>query len=154
MSKILTGENLKFIATHREEIELYHGGIYFCFDSKANGAEAYNILSNRLSSDISRISYGLDKRDFTIIFKGGETKAAEIYPKIVKEIEDYRQVHPEVTDPYYTDPNDPDLQPGSSSGTGSILNSVSKSTDWTTYLIIGAAVVAVIMLLWDRKKKK
>ena len=154
MSKILTGNNLKFIATHREEIELYHGGIYFCFDNKANGAEAYNILSYRLSSDIRRIDYGIDKRDFTIYFTGGETTAAEIYQKLNNEVEDYRQAHPEVTDPYYTDPTDPDLQSGTGSGTSSVLSSITKSSDWTTYLIIGAAAVAVIMLLWDRKKKK
>lgn len=153
MSKILTGNNLKFIATHREQIEQYHGGIYFCFDTVANGEEAYQILSNVLRPEgISRIKYGLDKRDFTVYFNDGESKMMELYPKILKEVEDYRNAHPEVTDPYYTDPNDPDLLPSSGNGSGNGTG-VSKNTNWTTYLIIGAAAVAIILLLWDRKKK-
>lgn len=151
MSKILTGNNLKFIATHREQIEQYHGGIYFCFDSVANGEEAYQILYNALRPEgIRSIKYGLDKRDFTIYFNDGESKMIELYPKILKEVEDYRNAHPEVTDPYYTDPNDPDLLPTSSN---SSANGTDSKTNWTTYLIVGAAAVAVILLLWDRKKK-
>ncbi len=144
MGKILTGNNLKFIATHRQEIEPYNGGVYFCFDTIANGTEAYQILRNRLSSDIRSIKYGIDKRDFTIYFVGGETKAKEVFNQINKEVEDYRQANPEVTDPYYTDTNDPDLVSGTGSGSG---------IDWVTYLVIGAAVVAIVLLLWDRKKK-
>lgn len=151
MSKILTGNPLKFIATHREQIEQYHGGIYFCFDSVANGEEAYQILYNALRPEgIRSIKYGLDKRDFTIYFNDGESKMIELYPKILKEVEDYRNAHPEVTDPYYTDPNDPDLLPTSSN---SSVNGTGSKTNWTTYLIVGAAAVAIILLLWDRKKK-
>lgn len=150
MSKILTGNNLSFIATHREEIELYHGGIYFCFDTKANGTEAYEILTNRLSSDIRTTRYGLDKRDFTIYFNGGENKAKEIYTEIKKEVEDYRNAHPEATDPYYEDPTGT----GSGTGTGSTTSATaSKAKDWTTYLVIGAAAVVILLLLWDRKRK-
>jgi hypothetical protein len=151
MGKILTGNDLKFIATHREQIEKYGGGIYFCFDSVANGEEAYEILSNALMNEgIRRIRYGWDKRDFTIYFNDGESKMEELYPKILKEVQDYRNAHPEATDPYYTDPNDPDLRPSSGNGSG---NGTGKSASWTNYLIIGAAAVAVVLLLWDRKKK-
>ena len=29
----------------------------------------------------------------------------------------------------------------------------SKAKDWTTYLVIGAAAVVILLLLWDRKRK-
>lgn len=60
----------------------------------------------------------------------------------------------------YQDPDEPSAGSGNGGGNGAGTgngggtDTVTKSTDWTTYLIIGAAAVAVIMLLWDRKKKK
>lgn len=146
MSKILTGYNLDFIATHIQEIDKYNRGIYFCFDTKDNGTEGFRILNAVLP--VTTSGYGIDKRDFTLKF-GSVDKRDEIYTELSKEVNDYRQSHPEATDPYYNNPVNPGA--GGNSGNG---NDVKKSTNWTTYLIIGAAVVAVIMLLWDRKKKK
>ena len=37
--------------------------------------------------------------------------------------------------------------------TGGGTDTVTKSKDWTTYIIIGVAVAVIILLLWDRKKK-
>ncbi|MCR5040051.1 MAG: hypothetical protein K6A94_12050 [Bacteroidales bacterium] len=59
----------------------------------------------------------------------------------------------------YQEPDEPSSSsdPGAYTGNGYTGNGgasdTTKSTNWTTYLIIGAAAVAVIMLLWDRKKK-
>lgn len=54
----------------------------------------------------------------------------------------------------YQDPDDVSSNGGSytpDNGTGN--DQETKSINWTTYLIVGAAAVAVILLLWDRKKK-
>jgi len=52
----------------------------------------------------------------------------------------------------YVDPEVPSSADPYNSNNGGNPDTT-KNANWTTYLIIGAAAVAIIMLLWDRKKK-
>ncbi len=144
MGKLST-ENLKFIAGHIERIKKGSGTwIYFCFDSKYNGGLAYNILTSSL--DYWDTYSGLDRRDFRMSFVDKDTRD-KVYDELQSAIAKYQAAHiVEVQQTYGTQ----GLDAPSTTGDDELKT---KSTSWTTYLIIGAAAVAVILLLWDRKKK-
>lgn len=51
------------------------------------------------------------------------------------------------------DPDLPSYQNGNYEQEATGTGDTSKSRDWTTYIIIGAAAVVILLLLWDRKRK-
>lgn len=141
MSKYLSNKKLDFIAKHLEEIERSGAsGIYFCFNNKKNGETAYGYLQGVWPDNDTRT--GWDKRDFTFFF-GDRGKRNEVFEALVKEIQDYKTVHPEVDDPLVDDPSDT----GEGNGVSGILGGS------TLYVVMGAAAIILILLLWDKKAK-
>lgn len=140
----MTTEQLKFVAEHMTFCRK-HGykkyRVLIGADSNDNGKRLSTILMDAYgASDVADYSGGY--RDFSLVFDS-VSRRDQVVENLNANVNAYRDSHPEVV---YTP---------STQGTEPATDVVEKkSTDWTTYLIIGAAVVAVIMLLWDRKKKK
>lgn len=146
--KKLSSQQIKHLAYHNEAIDkAYKSQIYFCFDSKDAGKDAYDYLKEVYAEECNYDAwsgwFGLgDKRDFYLGFVSPEARDA-VYKDIMNAIGAYQS-----TNQYQND----FLETGSGNGSGNGTD-VSKNSNWTTYLIIGAAAVAIILLLWDRKKK-
>lgn len=70
----------------------------------------------------------------------------EFYNEVKGAVVDYMNAHPNVTPENNFNEH----------VTDDILDfdDKEKSIDWTTYIIIGAAVVAIIILLWPNKRRK
>ena len=124
----------------------YKTQIYFCFKDVDSGENAFKFLKNVYADECNYDAwsgwFGIgDKRDFYLGFVSAQARD-NVYNDIKNAVDQYESTN------QYQEEN---LNGGSGEGQDAFT---AKSKDWTTYLIIGAAVVAVIMLLWDRKKKK
>ena len=140
----MTTEQLKFVAEHMTFCRK-HGykkyRVLIGADSNDNGKRLSTILMDAYgASDVADYSGGY--RDFSLVFDS-VSRRDQVVENLNANVNAYRDSHPEVV---YT-PSTQSTEPATD-----VVEK--KSTDWTTYLIIGAAAVAVIMLLWDRKKKK
>lgn len=140
----MTTEQLKFVAEHMTFCRKHGYKKYRALigaDSNDNGKRLSTILMDAYgASDVADYSGGY--RDFSLVFDS-VSRRDQVVENINANVNAYRDSHPEVV---YT--------PSTPSPESSTDVVEKKSTDWTAYLIIGAAAVAVIMLLWDRKKKK
>lgn len=149
--KLLQGSDLEYIATHYEKIsDAYNTQIYFCFDSKESGAEAFDILKRVYAKECNYDAWSGwfgagDKRDFYLGFNTRYVRNL-VLSSITHSVSNFRETHPDAVyhgggHPETVDDNfDPDDDPN-------------NSTDWTTYIIIGAAAMAILILLWPSKKK-
>lgn len=138
----LKGENIAFFSKHIEQFDkAYQKQIYFCFDTPSNGEAMFKVLRNTYGDGFKNCNYGADYRDFYMVFNDGGARTW-VYDDINSSLVAYRLAHGNdvVEDPENTTVSDVE---------------VTKSGSSTTYIIIGVAAVAVIliMLLWDRKRK-
>ena len=148
----LTSDQIKFIAQHYENIDkIYNSQIKFCFDNKNNGATAFKMLRDAYRSDIANYRYGTDYRDFRLEFTSRDVRNT-IYNDIIDALSAYHSAFGYDTD-HYQNIFSGDDNSGPDAATGPGNDQETKSTNWTTYLVIGAAAVAIILLLWNRKKK-
>lgn len=147
MSHKLKGNDLKYAAEH----------IVVCRQHKRKSCRALIETDDeqswgRLQTKLKDL-YGAnsvkdnsgDDLDFSLVFddSGARDKAVN---DINDAIEEYIALHPDTDNNFnYTPPQT------TTSGEPEIDTSTSK--DWTTYLVIGAAAVAIILLLWNRQKK-
>lgn len=137
----LKGDNLKFIATHLEEIEKSRSGrgIYFCFDTVKNGEFAYDILDSLFPGHDH--STGLDKRDFHVLF-GSRSDRDAAFDELSKDIRDYSVAHDAEISAGFGQDEDPGFYEGTDGETGSGTG---------TYIVVGAVAAIVILLLLWRK---
>lgn len=138
----MTNEQLKFAAAHMTFCRKHGYKKYRALigaDTNSNGKTLSTILMSAYgASDIADYSGGY--RDFSLVFDS-VTRRDEVVKNINDNVLAYRDAHPEAV---YAPP-EPESPPDDPVG--------KESPNWTTYLVIGAAVVAVILLLFDRKKK-
>ncbi|MBR3711104.1 MAG: hypothetical protein IKM99_09125 [Bacteroidales bacterium] len=143
----LTGEPLKFAAEHMTNCRK-HGykkyRVLVSADSNTDGKTLCTYLQQVYKpSGIADYSGGY--RDFSLVFDT-VSRRDEVVNDINDAVTAYRMAHPGSaptnggSSTVYTSEEPVDVQ--------------TNKTGWTTYLIIGAAAVAIIMLLWNRKKKK
>lgn len=141
----LTPENIKYIHQHNESIHpAYKTQIYFCFDSKETGVEAFRLLKSAYGSDINYSAYGLDWRDFYVGFTS-KGKRDEVYNEIITDLGNYDNSHPNELLEGPQNPTEVTV-PGDDTFT-------QPKSDYATYIVIGAAAIILVLLLWDRKKK-
>lgn len=146
--KKLSSQQIKHLAYHNEAIDkAYKSQIYFCFDSKDAGKKAYDFLKEVYADECNYDAwsgwFGLgDKRDFYLGFVSPEARDL-VYQDLMNAIGAYQ-----TTNQYQNDflAND-ELKDDQDN------KDITQNTNWVIYLIIGAAAVAIILLLWDRKKK-
>ncbi len=144
----LSSQEIQYLSYHQQTIDkAYKTQIYFCFDSKDSGSKAYEFLKKAYSDECNYDAwsgwFGIgDKRDFYLGFVSQKARDS-VYDDIRNALDAFQSTNQYQNDFLSIDePNN-----GGNPDTGT------KNADWITYLIIGAAAVAVIMLLWDRKKK-
>jgi hypothetical protein len=141
----MTNEQLKFVAEHmmfcrKHGYKKYR--VLIGADSNDNGKRLSTILMDSYgASDVADYSGGY--RDFSLVFDS-VARRDQVVKNINANVNAYRDSHPEVV--YTYTPSTQGTDPATD-------DEVKKSTNWTTYLIIGAAAVAIFLLLWDRKKK-
>lgn len=112
-------------------------------DSDTNGQRLASYLMNAYHPE-DLADYSGKYIDFSLVFDS-ETRRNEVLEDLNSTVEEYREQHQEIVPPqdntvYETGGADEGL-------------TETKSTDWTTYLVIGAAAIVIILLLWERKKK-
>lgn len=142
----MTTEQLRFAAAHMTNCRKHGYRKYRALieaDCNANGQTLATMLKTAYgASDIADYSGGY--KDFSLVFDS-VTRRDEVVDKINAAVNAYRDAHPEIVPetvlPSAEDPGNAGADEGK------------KTASWTNYLIIGAAAVAVVLLLWDRKKK-
>lgn len=155
--KKLSPEQIRHLAYYQEAIDkAYKTQIYFCFRDKDSGAQAYEFLKNVYADECNYDAwsgwFGLgDKRDFYLGFVSPKARD-EVYDDIRHALDAYQS-----TNQYQNDNlngNGLSGGGGGNSPTDPDPDTDKKSIDWTTYIIIGAAAVAIIILLWPNKRRK
>lgn len=148
----LKGNALDFCARHittYRKMTTFPSRLYVYADDKQNGERIYQHLSSAYAP--RNYSKGWDWADFELIFNNTDERNSA-YSDMDKAITSYRESHPD-TDPDY----DPDTyEPTTPTTTGTVVSdedTESPDRDYTTYIIIGAAAIILVMLLWERKKK-
>lgn len=141
----LTGVPLEFAAKHMTNCRKHGYKKYRVLveaDSNANGKTLCTYLQEVYRpEDIADYSGGY--KDFSLVF-GTVWRRDEVVKEINNAVAQYRIAHPDAVPTYGN----------ASSGTGDDTPGPQKKTsDWSTYLIVGAAVVALILLLLNRIKK-
>lgn len=143
--KQLSQQQRQHFAYHNEAFDkAYTTQIYFCFDSKENGEEAFDYLQDVYSDECNYNAwsgwFGIgDKRDFYLGFVSADARDA-VYNDLKNAVASIKNTN-QYQDAYLTDA--PETTDTGDTG---------KKTDLTTYIIIGAAAAIIIALLWKRKK--
>ena len=147
MGKLLKNQSdLKFIATHLTELGKSRNGrgVYFLFDTLANGNTAFAVLETVFPDNDK--SYGIDKRDFNFLFPSRE-KRDEVYDQLSSEINDYKVKHDEEIRDKQGKDEDYDT------GSDDTPDTATSGNKTYLYVVIGAAAIILILLLWDNKKR-
>lgn len=130
----LRQQTIELLAAYMTECEAaYKTQIYFCFSNKEAGAEAFDLLTEDLSSVCNYSAYSGwfgwgDKRDFYLGFTDASVRN-EVLSEIKQAVAEYN----------------------TSSMTG-LESGLKKLASWSAYLIIGALSVAIFVLLWRKFK--
>ena len=142
----MTTEQLRFAAAHMKACRKHGYRKYRVLieaDGNTNGSTLATMLKSAYgASDIADYSGGY--QDFSLVFDR-VWRRDEVVDQINAAVNAYREAHPEVV-PETVRPSAED--PGNAGA-----DEGKKTASWTNYLIIGAAAVAVVLLLWNRKKK-
>lgn len=150
--KKLTKEQIVFLSNHMTAMDkAYKTQIYFCFDDKESGEDAFDLLQNVYSDECNYNAwsgwFGVgDKRDFYLGFTSKQARD-NVYNDIKNAKDSYQS-----TNQYQEE----HLNSGSGNGnTPDTDTTNSKAKDWVTYIIIGVAVAVIIALLipWKKSKK-
>lgn len=125
---------IELLATYMTDCEAaYKTQIYFCFSNKEAGAEAFDMLKADLADVCNYDAWSGwfgwgDKRDFYLGFVDASTRSA-VLSEIKQAVAEYN-----------------------ASGGSSLETGLKKLSGWGTYLIIGAAAVVILILLWKKYK--
>lgn len=142
----LTGGKLAFFAEHLEEIKkAYKTQIYLCFDDAGNGFKAYLILKELFGSDLNYEAYGSDWRDYYVGFTS-QAKRNEAYDELSNDIGTYLAA--EFEEEYKEDEDEEETPPPPTPPTPE--EPKPEQPDYTTYIIIGAAAIVIVLLLWKK----
>lgn len=145
----MTAEEVEFLATALDFMPRPIGTrkLEVIMKNSSYGERAARIFEVRYNGIILNIG-GWKEFDVKFASKSEMEQALDdINVSIASWWDEYKQNHAQeyiehgIPDPSYPDPEpDPDTD--------------KKAIDWTTYIIIGAAVVAIIILLWPNKRRK
>ena len=160
MSHKLKGNNLAYVAQHLVSCSKHSSKRWakVVTDSADAGSKVYNIL--KAAYKPSDYSKGLDWEDFSMKFDT-VTGRDEAVQDINEAVAEYMEAHPDQLDTPLDDPigsgkdDKEGYRPGQTTGGGANATPDSPEetkTDWTTYIILGAAAAIIIALVvWKRK---
>lgn len=124
--------------------------VTFRCKSNSDGKDVRDIIQNAFDPEkVTRYNYDLEGfltlgmsewKEFRAKFSSS-ADAEDCYNEVHAAIKAYQDGSSDLDPVYNTDYS------VTTTGTGA-----SASKDWITYLVIGAALVAIILLLWKRKK--
>lgn len=153
----LKGNDLQFIATNLQrpiKTLARKDRLWFDFGSANTGRQAHDILKRVYAAEYVISGDVANYTDFNMKFKS-EQSAEWVKQDINSSLDEYNAYHEPVgmgggsTGGSGTGGSGTG---GGGTGTGSDSGS-SFNLGSTTYIIIGAAAIILILLLWDRKKK-
>lgn len=151
MAYKLKGTKLKFVAEHIVSYRKMAAKkrLYIECDDKDSGATVYTYLHGLYGN--TGYDKGFNWKDFTMVFSS-EAERNKAYEDLNGAYSAYIESNPEIIgyEPDEPDPNNPN------NGTDPEEpdDPETETTDWTTYIIIGAAaLVIIILLLWNPKRK-
>lgn len=147
----LKGQTLEYFATHMRSCVKAPGSQKRRLRIYADTTDAAEVMGNIANGVFGGISYGVAPDDvggFAAVNFDYVWKRDYAVERINKEVSEYRAARqetllenllantnkPEGNNP---DPDEPEKE----------------KTDWTTYIIIGAAALALVLLVWPKRKK-
>ena len=143
MAYKLQGYKLEYCSEHIVSYRKMSAGkrMKVVCDSKEDGEAVHSYLKGVYGS--KSYDKGLDWEDFTMIFSSKDDRD-DAYKDLDGALTEFREANPEHTPMYGTGTGDDPTSPDDSD---------TEKTDWTTYIIIGAAAAIIIALLipWKRK---
>ena len=145
----LTGEALAFVAEHMRECRKAGGALkrqmVVTCDSSTNAKTIVPWLKSLWGAE--KI-VGDIKKESSIKFEymWQRDQAVE---QINAEVNAYRLAHPELIVP--TTPQTPETPTQTEPDPD---EPEKEAIDWTTYIVIGVAAVAIILLIWPKRKKR
>lgn len=124
--------------------------VYFHCRSNSGGVEVRDVIRTVYKpEDVTRYNYDLEW-----VLTAGMSEWIDFRAKFKTESEAnecYNEVYAAINSAYAEEPNTYVLDDDETSdGLGTVTT---KAKDWTTYIVIGAAVAIILLLLWNRKKK-
>lgn len=149
----LTGDDLTWMYGHLKPN--YHqlarkDRLWFAFANQSEGRKGHDIITRVYSDYYVKSGDVGNYTDFNIKFSS-QAAAEWVLADIQDSFREYNTYHPSANmggqagTGSSPDPTDPDPGPD---------DDKEKAIDWITYIIIGAAVVAIIILLWPNKRRK
>ena len=146
----LTGTALEYISAHVVEVRKHKGNkrrVLIVADGK-DAAERIAIwLKTAWNAESIKDNNDSVPNDISIQFDTVRHRDNAV-SEINKEISDYRKAHPETIVPPAVDtPSSDEVT------TGTDEESVATKRNWITYAVIGVAVVAILIILFRKKKK-
>lgn len=147
---------LKFMSEHLVECRKRKGNRYrmLIVADNGNNAKQIAIWLKPIYGAISIADDSGNDNDVSLVFDTSPERD-EAVRSVNAELVAYGKSHP---DAYVVPVNDsPSSGTGGGGGNGGNLTDPDEpekeKTDWTTYIIIGAAALAIIILLWPKRKK-
>ena len=146
----LKGEQLKYCAEHITAFMKRSNGrrLYVDCDDKDSGKKIYMFLSGLYKP--KGVEMGFTYKDFTMVFPSTYERD-QAYNDLHGAYTEYVESHHVLTD---GEEDTPLTQPSPAQpSTPEEPAEKEETKDYTTYIIIGVAVVVIIaLLLWDRKR--
>ena len=148
----LNGENLKYAAENIKECRKHKTNrfrVLIVSGSDKKGRNLAAILQPAYNAtDIKDINGGYE--DFSLVFDS-TSRRDEVVTKINSAISEYRAAHPDL----YNTQQQTTPQTHSVETPAPTENpETEEKTNWKTYLILGMAIAAILIILWPKKKKK
>ena len=148
----LTGENLKYAAENIKECRK-HGynkrRVLIVTGSDKKGRNLAAILQTAYNAT-GIADYSGGYKDFSLCFDT-MWRRDEVVQQINAAISKYRAEHSEIYNP--PQQTEPPISGENLETTENTETPQKESPDWTTYIIIGLAAVAIVLLVWPKKKK-
>ena len=149
MAKKLSGTALSYISDHVIEVRKHKSNRYRVL-IVADSAEAANNIGRWLKTAWNAVAIKDQNdnvpNDISIQFDYMWQRDQAV-DEINKEINDYRRANPDSIVPPPTPTTSESEDPTTTD------EPEKEKTNWTTYIIIGLAAVAIILLVWPKPKK-
>ena len=156
MGPKLTNSDIEYLATSIDGVlrPYYNRKIEVVMKREYYGEKAARILNSTYGAEIQNVG---GWKEFDMKFDSMSARdevLAEVNSSIVNWRNQWIHEHQEE----YVEGGLPDApSPSQDDNTGNVGNqdtgNTNKKKDWVTYLVIGAAAVVIILMLWDRKRK-
>lgn len=152
----LSNSEIEFLAQALDGVlhPIYNKKIEVFMKNASNGERAARIFSSVFGAKIQNFG---DWKEFDLKFDTMAERDAALAETNAAIVE-WRNKWISENHEEYVENGLPDLEPTDTPVDGGIDEpgtggSINRTKDWVTYLVIGAAAIVIVLLLWDRKKR-